>query len=436
MRRSGPTSRPSRPALDLQPNDPNVKDMPMISRRPLWLLGAILLVVGFGYDAARVKKLPAGPRPLSREEPPPDTKAGHGVTWEGWTFRWAVRRREGLILTDVAFQGRSVLKYAGLAEIFVPYNRGQPRPEDSREGMGNTLVALIPGKDCVPGAASCRLFDAEGKQDGKRVVMMHEESAGLVYMGKQGRAYGKMLVLWCMSRLGGYTYITSWRFRDDGCLMPQMGLTGELEHTGRGDSSPLGSFVGKNADGHKVFAPSHVHNFYFCLDFDIDGPEDNVVEEFNYRQDRPGSLTAKHSWTPILQETSRPWDGNSFRSWRVINRASKNAWGHPRSYELIPGGNGTFRGASSEPFTHADLWVTRYDAKKFPCSAADPRSLRTALPTYLNGESVDGADVVIWYVLHVHHVPRTEDYPAMPIDWVGFLLKPRDFLDASPLSPK
>jgi primary-amine oxidase len=407
----------------------------MTIRRCCWVFGLLLLGVGLGPDAVCVEEPPNGVRLYRRDEPPPDPKAGQAVTWEGWSFRWAVRRREGLVLTDVAFQGRSVLKYAGLAEIFVPYNRGQPRPEDFREGMGNTLVALIPGQDCLPGSTACRLFDAQGKQDGKRVVMMHEESAGLVYMGKKGRAYGKMLVLWCMSRLGGYTYITSWRFRDDGCLMPQMGLTGELEHTGRGDSSPLGSFVGKTAGGDKVFAPSHVHNFYFCLDFDIDGPE-NVVEEFNYKPDRPGSLSATHSWAPLLKETSRPWDGNSFRTWRVVNRTSKNALGHPRSYELIPGGNGTFRGATSEPFTHADLWVTRYHPKEFPCTLDDPRPLRTALPSYVNGESVDGQDVVLWYVLHVHHTPRTEDYPAMPIEWVGFVLKPRDFLDASPLTPK
>jgi primary-amine oxidase len=407
----------------------------MSTLRCRWLVFSILVIVGPGYEVAPRDGLRATAPVPRGEEPPPDPKAGNPVEWEGWSFRWSVRRREGLVLTDVFYRGRKVLKYAGLAEIFVPYNRGQPRPEDFREGMGNTLVQLIPGKDCTPGTV-CQVFDAAGKTEGKRVVMMHEESAGLVYMGRAGRAYGKMLVLWSMSRLGGYTYITSWRFRDDGCLMPHAGLTGELEHTGRGDSSPLGSFVGMSARGEKVFAPSHVHNFYYCLDFDIDGPDDNVVEEFNYQQERSGSMTAKHGWTPIVKESGRSWDGNSFRTWRVVNRSSKNALGHPRSYELIPGGNGTFRGAATELFTHADLWVTRYHAHEFPCSAADPRSLRLALPSYVNDEPVDGADVVVWYVLHVHHIPRTEEYPAMPIEWVGFQLVPRDFLDASPLQPK
>jgi primary-amine oxidase len=412
----------------------------MTTSRFCWAFCSLVILIGPWSSGTPLQEVPATVQESASfpnsEEAPPDPETGHPVEWEGWKFRWSIRRREGLVLTDVSFRGRQVLKYAGLAEIFVPYHRGQPRPEDFREGMGNTLSELIPGKDCLPGATSCQLFDTQGKALAKRVVMMHEESAGLVYMGKAGRAYGKMLVLWCMSRLGGYSYITSWRFRDDGSLMPQIGLTGELEHTGRGDSSPLGSFVGRSQQGDKVFAPSHVHNFYYCLDFDIDGPDNNVVEEFSYQQDRPGSISARHSWTPIVTESARQWDGNSFRTWRVVNRSSRNALGHPRSYELIPGGNGTFRGAAAETFTHADLWVTRYHPREFPCSSLDPRALRTALPTYVNGESVDGADVVVWYVLHVHHIPRTEDYPAMPIEWVGFHLMPRDFLDASPLHPK
>jgi primary-amine oxidase len=399
-----------------------------------WLVCASLVLMSVMPGHSWVQQ-PSPFLSASQEEPPPDPKAGNPVSWEGWTFHWTIRRREGLVLTNVAFRGRQVLKYAGLAEIFVPYNQGQPRPEDFMEGMGLTLVELIPGKDCIPGT-KCQLFNAQGKEDGKRVVMIHEESTGLNYMGRFGRSYGKMLVLWCMSRLGGYTYITSWRFRDDGTIMPQIGLTGELDHTGRGDSSPYGSFVGKTPLGAKVFAPSHVHNFYFCLDLDIDGPEDNVVEEFNNQQEKPGSRKAQHSWTPIVKESGRSWDGKSFRTWRVVNRNSRNNLGHRRSYELVPGGSGPFRGAASEAFSHADLFVTRYHPKRFPFSSADFRPLNTCLPSYLTGESVDGQDVVVWYVLHVHHLPRTEDYPAMPIEWVGFQLMPRDFLDSSPLLPK
>jgi primary-amine oxidase len=361
------------------------------------------------------------------------SKPGQLVEWEGWSFKWAVDRRAGVVLKDVNFQGHKVLKYAGLAEIFVPYNRGQPRPTDFGPGIAQQMEKLLPGKDCVPGSLRCQVFNTEGKEDGPPMVMLHEESTGLSYKGGSGRAYGKKLTLWNVYNLGGYHYINRWNFRDDGCLMPEIGLTGSLNHTGTGDASPYGSLVGINSLGEKVFAPSHVHNIYYCLDFDIDGPDNNVVEEFNFRPDRPGSFSGTHSWKPILTESSRPWSASNFRSWRVVNRKSKNALGLPRSYELIPGGNGIFRGEASEAYAQSELWVTRYHSHEYP---TENRPLSEALPSYLNNESVDRQDLVVWYVLHVHHIPRTEDWPDMPVEWVGFTLKPRDFLDRSPVISK
>lgn len=366
------------------------------------------------------------------EEPAPAPGAGTPVSWRGWSFRWAVRQREGLVLTDVAFQGRSVLKYAGLEEIFVPYDQGQPRPEDSLDGMGKNLMPLVPGTDCTPGTI-CQMYDAQGKLSAKPVVALHEEPAGLTYVGPDGaRATGKMLILWCSSRLGNYVYLTRWRFRDDGFFMPQVGLTGRLEQIRPGDASTrFGSLVQRVPE--KVFAPSHVHNFYYRLDVDVDGPGNDTVEEFNHRQVEPGrSLSSEDTWTQLRTETGRPLSGETFRSWRVVDRTSTNRLGHARSWELMPGGNGVFRGSTAEAFAQSDFWVTRYSPAELPLSAQDPRPVRKALPTYVDGESVVDQDVVLWYALHLHHLPRSEDWPAMPIVWTGFDLMPRDVADGSP----
>ena len=44
--------------------------------------------------------------------------------------------------------------------------------------------------------------------------------------------------------------------------------------------------------------------------------------------------------------------------------------------------------------------------------------------------------MVLWYALHLHHLPRTEDWPGMRVDWGSFMLRPRDFLDASTVKAK
>jgi primary-amine oxidase len=122
----------------------------------------------------------------------------------------------------------------------------------------------------------------------------------------------------------------------------------------------------------------------------------------------------------------------------VVNRGSKNVWNQPRSYELVPGGTGIFRGkyprsprqSGAEPFAHFELWVTRHHEGEAPTT----KPLKETLPGLVNGEPVVNEDVVLWYMMSVHHQPRAEDWPAMPVEWHGFKLMPRDFLDRSPVA--
>jgi primary-amine oxidase len=39
---------------------------------------------------------------------------------------------------------------------------------------------------------------------------------------------------------------------------------------------------------------------------------------------------------------------------------------------------------------------------------------------------------VLWYTFGIHHVPRIEDWPIMPVDTVSFWLKPVGFFDHNP----
>jgi primary-amine oxidase len=363
--------------------------------------------------------------------------------WEGWSFDWSLRRVEGLVLTDVSFQGRKVLNYAGIAEIFTPYDQGEPRPVDFyQNGLGEAAVPLVPGRDCSSGEW-CKLFDAHGREVTERttpVVMLHEERTGPQYLGQFGRAPGKTLVLWAAGRFtgppDGYTFLVRWKFQNDGTLVPEVGATGVPQHLRTGDTSPTGAFIGLERQT-KIFAPSHVHNFLYRLDFAIDG-EENTVEEFNWEKDPADSPEARCTWTPILKETSRRANPPTFRSWRVVNYRSKNALGHPRSYQLLPGSPGLFRGRADEHerATQADLWITRYRPGEFPRSGTDPRSALAAVPRYANGETVQNQHVVLWYWLCFHHFPRSEDWLHQPMVWKHFELMPRDFLDGSPLKPE
>lgn len=351
---------------------------------------------------------------------------GNPVKWEKWAFTWQVLPRQGVVLRQVAFDGRSVLKFAAVAEVFVPYDAGEPRPMDQKlHPFGQNMIPLEPGADCLPGG-QCRAFSADGKLVGRRaVVMIHEEAPSVVHMNSAGgRTRAKTLVLWSAYALGDYTYIVQWQFGEDGTITPRVGLTGKLSH-----------FGGDETNAAEVGAPEraigHVHNLFFCLDFDVDGQQ-NTVEEFSYTPVGADRAKARGEWTALTKEGPHDLSPSTFRSWRVVNRASKNRLGLPRSYELIPGGGGIYRGARDERFAQGDLWVTKYKPEEVP----GIRLLADSLPAIAGGEDVATADVVLWYMLSMHHQPRTEEWPDMPVDWVGFKIVPRDFLDKSPVEAK
>ncbi len=377
------------------------------------------------------------------QSPPPETE-GHEVEWEGWKLEWQFREIEGLVLTDVHFQGRKLLKYIGLAEIYVPYATGSPRPVDfSLGGFRGNPMPIDRSRDCYA-KGSCSAFNRDGnKATGATAdVMIHTDDIGFAYAGATGRALGKMMVLWSMCHFpgpgdgtnnDGYTYIIRWKLFNDGRIRAEVGATGGLQHLNISKNRSRGLVVGKDDEGKEVFAPSHVHNFYFQVDLDIDEAEGNVAQELNYVNDKADSMKSRAIWQKVEKEGGFNTNAKTFRSWRVMNPNSLNAQGRPRSYHLLPASGGSWRDGDTYRLLRSDIMFTKYRKTEFPYSRVDAARTLIALGKYLNNERIVEEDIVAWYRVAFMHYPRSEDWPAQPIVWHGFDLMPRDFLDESPL---
>ena len=81
-------------------------------------------------------------------------------------------------------------------------------------------------------------------------------------------------------------------------------------------------------------------------------------------------------------------------------------------------------------FSAHQLWVTpykqneRYAAGVYPTDSKGEDGL--AVWTKAN-RPIENTDIVAWYTMGFHHMPRAEDWPVMPVMWHDFVIRPFDF---------
>ena len=113
----------------------------------------------------------------------------------------------------------------------------------------------------------------------------------------------------------------------------------------------------------------------------------------------------------------------------------------PTAYKLAPSGAfPAMLDPSSPVFERAQvightLWVTPFHAdERWPCGEFVNQSVTDeGLAVWTQAQRpIADTDVVLWYVFGIHHVPRVEDWPVMPVDIVSFRLAPSGFFDRNP----
>ena len=57
------------------------------------------------------------------------------------------------------------------------------------------------------------------------------------------------------------------------------------------------------------------------------------------------------------------------------------------------------------------------------------------LPRYIaQNRSIENTDIVLWHSFGHTHVCKPEDFPVMPVEYAGFVLKPNGFFSANAAS--
>ena len=429
-------------------------------------LGVVPLPDGAGeYRAALRGPMRNDLKPLEIHQPEGAsfTVEGNLVRWQKWSLRVGFTAREGLVLHRVGYDDdgrtRSVLARASFCEMAVPY--GDPTmgrhihsPFDIGENLVGTLAnSLELGCDCL---GLIRYFDAvvcNSRGEAVRIpnaVCLHEEDYGVLWKHYDFRTgHGEVrrsrrLVVSFIASIGNYDYGFYWHLYQDGTIEAEVKATGIVNTAAvePGTTPRYGGLVAPGVNG-------MIHQHFFCarLDFDLDGRA-NTVHEVETRLADPGPDNPfGNAFLPVSRtlrrESEAPAliDPLSARSWLVTNDGRRNGVGQPVGYRLVPGENVR---AFAQPgsalerragFAFKHVWVTRYDpteryaAGEYPNQNPGP----DGLPVWIRQDRpIENEDIVVWYTFGLHHVPRPEDWPVMPVHHIGFKLKPFGFFDENP----
>jgi primary-amine oxidase len=398
------------------------------------------------------------------------------VSWQNWHFRFRIDQRVGTVLNLVRFDDggrlRSVMYEGSLSELYVPYmdpsNGWNDRVFiDAGEFYAGPgfLKPLRPGLDCPPTAA---YFDglSAGEHGAPKLT------SGLVCLFERtgsdpawrhfennsvyGRP-GRELVLRSAAAIGNYDYLMDWRFRQDGTIEVAVGATGVIEtkstvlknaaghamdQTGMNALAEYGRFVADNTVG-----VNHDHFFSYRLDMDVDGPGNSFMADRMVQKLLGSDPMRKSIWIVEHAIAAREQDAimdihlERPSMWMFINPDVKGPLGYPTGYEIMPGATAKSLLSPDDPpqklgaFSEHQFWVTphdpaqRYAAGTYPTSSKGTDGL--GIWTQAN-RPIENTDLVGWYTLGFHHVPRMEDWPVMPTMWHSFQLRPFNFFAANP----
>ncbi|KAF3959613.1 hypothetical protein CMV_015593 [Castanea mollissima] len=417
-----------------------------------------------GVDRSDVK-----PLQIIQPEGPSFRVNGNFVQWQKWNFRVGFTPREGLIIYSVAYidgsRGRRPVAHRlSFVEMVVPY--GDPNEPHYRknafdageDGLGKNAHSLKKGCDCL---GYVKYFNAHftnfngGVDTIENCVCLHEEDHGLLWKHHDWRTglaevrRSRRLTVSFICTVANYEYGFFWHFYQDGKIEAEVKLTGilSLGALQQGEARKYGTTI---APG--LYAPVHQHFFVARMDMAVDckpGEAFNQVVEVNLKVEEPGkdnvhnnAFYAEEELLRSEMQAMRDCNPLSARHWIIRNTRNVNRTGQLTGYKLVPGSNCLPLAGSEAKFLRRatflkhNLWVTPYARdEKYPGGEFPNQNPRVGegLATWVKqNRSLEEADIVLWYVFGMTHIPRLEDWPVMPVERIGFMLMPHGFFNCSP----
>lgn len=401
---------------------------------------------------------------------------GNEISWAGFHMHIGFNYREGIVLSDVRVDDpdegrqRTLFNRISVVEMVVPY--GEPSAPHQRKhafdvgeyGSGLMTNPLKLGCDCKGTIhyLDAIMSTARGEPAVvKNAICIHEEDNGLLYKHTDYRdgtvvsARDRKLIISQIITAANYDYCFYHIFTLDGTYKLEVKLTGQLNTSSMHPSetaAPYGTEVAPRINAH-----NHQHIFSLRVDPEIDGPNNSVVQTDAVPADEPvGSAAnqygngfyAKKKLLRTAKEGATSYRHETSRSWNIINpTVTTTAAGAPVGYKILnsncpailakPGSRVWKRAA----FARESLFVVPYEdyvlfpAGDYVCQSSGelghPHN-ENVLDWVERDGSIENTDIVCYIQFGLTHFPRCEDYPIMPCEPVGVMLRAANFFKRNP----
>ncbi len=340
-----------------------------------------------------------------------------------WSMCWSADTESGVVLSNIVYSSpdgevRRVLGDLSLSQIELQYDDGQPAEYLLTDhGLGSSNTVSLDQETCANGNI---LID-----NGVGIICSQEISRGYIFKYYSSHRQGYALELRTLSQVNGLSFVQRWQFFDSGDIAIALGTSGVLQQ------------YSTSVHGWKVNDSDYATGFTLLpvwrLDFDIgtNSGNDKVVEiESRPSNDRLRKIRVN---TEITNEAARPINSENKRFWQIADGNETIGSNQFVSYQLEPL-DYSDHGRSNLSWLQNDFFVTRYKACEQHAMRNPSSNCGSNLNEFINGQSVSGSDLVIWYKTMYHHLPRAEDNNAIPIRWTGYIISPRDWVIDNPFA--
>lgn len=378
-------------------------------------------------------------------------------TWMDWEFYVAWSRDLGLTLYDLKFKGERIAFEVGLQEAIAEYAGDDPFQAhtayfDRSYGFGNEAFGLVPGFDCP---YTAEMFNVTWHSEGENnyhnnsycAFEFSEDYALARHTASEytGVTKNPTFNLRSITTIGNYDYNFLYKFYLDGTFEVSVRAAGFIQgaYYNAETGSPFGYRVNELLSG-----SFHDHVLNFKADFDIAGTSNKVTNtalkaaNWTYPWDPETVYETKIKERSIIEnETYLNW-ADAGGVLLIESAEQNNSWGNPKAYRVVfPGGDARRISQGKRTVNKNALWANhdlaftvQKDTEASSSHALLAHDLEDPIinfDNFVNGEPLEGEDLVCWFNLALHHLPNTQDIPNTIFSTAesGIIFTPFNYFD-------